>query len=177
MAATLILVLRKLLPYGVAIGLVGGALYGAYRHGVNVTSAKYDARIAEQAKANAERLAALQAQARQAEHGAADRQAAIDQDSQEKLQNEIAARDRTIAGMRSGSIRLRQRFTCAGSIQHMPLASSDASGSTASSGGLQEQDAEFLVSESGRADEVAVKLNQCIATLRNWRALFGVTAK
>ena len=67
--------------------------------------------------------------------------------------------DRTIAGLRAGTVRLRDRFTC----PSLPGASADSSGvAEAGPRGLQPEDAEFLVGAAARADEVARQLNALI---------------
>jgi hypothetical protein len=80
------LVLR-LLPYTVALALLAGALFGAYRHGVSVTDDKWQsrwsARNAQDAEARAENEAAArdreQAYQRSIEKATQDGQRTIDQ--------------------------------------------------------------------------------------------------
>jgi hypothetical protein len=65
---------------------------------------------------------------------------------------------RTIADLRNGTLRLRDRFTC-------PKASRDSAASApAEESGLLVSDAEFLVQFAAEADTIAADLNQCIAS-------------
>lgn len=67
---------------------------------------------------------------------------------------------RTIACLRDGTCRMRDRFTC----PRLPGAPRAPAGSDdAAAFGLQSQDGEFLVRESSRADGVADQLRQCQA--------------
>ncbi len=73
--------------------------------------------------------------------------------------------ERTIADLRSGTVRLRDRFTCPAakapgtSAQPVPQES-----------GLREEDAEFLVRLADEADTIADERNQCIASYEALRA-------
>jgi len=70
-----------------------------------------------------------------------------------------ATLNRTIADLRRGTVRVRDRFTCQGA---MPQAAGSASGShPAGQGGLSVQDAEFLVRFAGEADAIASRLTAC----------------
>lgn len=101
--------------------------------------------------------------AREEEQGRAAGQAALDRQAFEELKNEFDSQGRTLVSLRSGAIQLRQRFTCNDS------APGAAGGTTTSAsmdhgtgaGGLQIEDAGFLIAEAGRADKVAVKLKAC----------------
>jgi hypothetical protein len=71
---------------------------------------------------------------------------------------------RTIADLRNGTLRLRDRFTC-------PKASRDpAPSAPAEESGLLVSDAEFLVQFSAEADTIADERNQCIASYNALRA-------
>lgn len=66
--------------------------------------------------------------------------------------------DRTIADLRNGTLRLRDRFTC-------PKASRDsATSATPEESGLLVSDAEFLVQFAAEADTIADERNQCISS-------------
>ncbi|MCZ4065623.1 lysis protein [Oxalobacter aliiformigenes] len=109
--------------------------------------------------------------ARQAEHKHAQRIAEIDKTYTEKLKNERNRNRAVVADLRRGAVQLRERFTC-------PDVS--ATGGTAGMGdgtagrGLRSEDAEFLVSESGRADRIVTQLQACQDIIRADRT---ITAK
>lgn len=75
---------------------------------------------------------------------------------------------RTIACLRDGSCRMRDRFTC----PRLPGAAQAAPGNDDSAAfGLQVEDGEFLVREASRADGVADQLRQCQAVATAyWKA-------
>lgn len=72
--------------------------------------------------------------------------------------------ERTIADLRDGTLQLRKRFTC----PKVPSSSPGIAGvDNAEEGtGLSREDAEFLISESERADEVARQLQAAQDLLR-----------
>ena len=74
--------------------------------------------------------------------------------------------DRVIAGLRSGSIRVRQRLTCPG----LPGAAADSTG-IAETGprGLQPEDAADIVGVGAEADAVARQLNALIEAVKAGR--------
>lgn len=67
------------------------------------------------------------------------------------------------ADLRSGALKLRERFTCPARVPG--AAASPGVGDEAAAGGLSGEDAEFLVSEASRADEVARQLTACQAII------------
>ncbi len=72
--------------------------------------------------------------------------------------------DRTIADLRSGQRQLRERFTCPAPAGVPTLG---APGSDGGEGrGLLTEDAEFLISESQRADEIVRQLKLAQETIR-----------
>lgn len=75
--------------------------------------------------------------------------AALDKQHTEKEERAKKDFDLTIKRIRSDELKLRERFTC-------PATPSVSDGGEA--GGLQKQDAEFLVSESERADSIVRQL-------------------
>lgn len=158
----------RMLPYVVVVGLVGGSLYAAYHHGCTVTSTAYDARIAAQAAVNAEALTKREADVRKEERDNAEANAFIDRSLLQKATNEITSRDNTIAGLQSGTVRLRDRFTCnAKPASVLPsAAASTGISDAASQGGLQRADAEFLVRYADDANQAALKLQACQAVVR-----------
>lgn len=83
-----------------------------------------------------------------------------------KVQNEKSQREasRTIADLRSGALKLRERFQCKASPaagSGSEVAAGTAGGDDPSNAGLQKEDAGFLISESDRADQVVNQLNAC----------------
>lgn len=167
-------VLRKLLPYlagaAIVLAVVSGLLWMGYRHGVTTTDNAWQSRWDKQAadlaiaRADAERLA------RQAERNSALAMAAIDKAYQQGQADGKAQADRTIADLRSGNARLRERFTCPPAGNDMP----DPTGTTGRSDagearGLQRDDAEFLIRYAERADEVVRQLQACQAIIQQDR--------
>lgn len=158
--------LKKIAPYLIVVAIVFASLFGAYRHGVTVTASKYQDKIDRQAAADAAATAALEAKVRQVEDDAAKQLAAVDANYQEKMKNEIDSRDAVIAGLRAGSVRVRERFTCASTASGVPNTAASAGRSDAAGGrGLQQADAEFLVSIAERADQVVLQLQACQAVV------------
>lgn len=88
--------------------------------------------------------------------------AAIDKKNTEVLQSAKEDYERTIAGIRAGNRKLRERFTCPVPGAAQPTGSVDHAKETA---GLQTEDGEFLVSEAERADEVVRQLNAAIEVI------------
>lgn len=84
-----------------------------------------------------------------------------------RIQRE-AETNRTIACLRDGSCRLRDRFTC----PRLPgPAEATAGGDDAATFGLQVEDGIFLVREASRADAIADQLGQCQAVVQAyWKA-------
>lgn len=167
-------VLRKLLPYlaGAAIVLaaVSGLLWMGYRHGVTTTDNAWQSRWDKQAADLAIARADAEHLARQAERNSALAMAAIDKAYQQGKTDGKAQADRTIADLRNGNARLRERFTCPPAGNDMP----DTAGTTGSSDagearGLQRDDAEFLIRYAERADEVVHQLQACQAIIQQDR--------
>lgn len=75
---------------------------------------------------------------------------------------------RTIAGLRAGTVKLRPRFQC----PRVDRPAAPAAGSDdAAEGGLQIEDAEFLVREADRADGIVQQLTACQAVVQAyWKA-------
>ncbi len=71
--------------------------------------------------------------------------------------------DRVIAGLRAGTIRLRQRFTC----PSLPGTAADTGGAAeAGPRGLQPEDAELALGIGAEADAVARQLNALIEAVK-----------
>jgi hypothetical protein len=163
--------MNPLLKLGLGVAVVLGALSGAYMHGYSTAAARWKLIVQQNETANAEAKAAAVSAARADEQGAAKRQAKIAANQIEGLQNEINSRDRTIADLRSGAISLRKRFTCpaASAAGQSAAATSTGNGDATQAGGLQQQDAEFLVRLASEADEVTLQLQACQAVVRSDR--------
>jgi hypothetical protein len=79
----------------------------------------------------------------------------------DKIENE---KDAVIADLRSGDVRLRERFTCPTSVPNDTPASGERDGGEGR--GLLEQDAEFLVRFAAEADARVKQLQSCQAVLK-----------
>lgn len=172
--------LRAAFPYLVAIASAVVLFFFVYQFGVHV---EHQARLAEVSQLKAQHAQAiadatqraLDAEARErskeAQH-AAD-MAALDEQRTKEMNDAKAAADATIADLRAGSIRVRDRFTCpanaAGTGAAGQAGTSTSMGDAAQGHGLQPADAEFLLSEAKRADEVTVQLRACQDIVRGDR--------
>lgn len=133
-----------------------------YNAGQAEVQTRWDAAEAvHEANAKAAREAAAITEARYR----ADYAAAAAKFNQENA-DALAERDAVIAGLRAGTVRLRERFKCPPAS--LPGTSPGAGGSDgASGGGLLDEDAEFLVRFAGEADTAARRLTACQAILRS----------
>lgn len=120
-----------------------------------INNARIEAIRAEAAetKAKAERSA------REAEQTHAQAIAQIDKTYTKKLKNERNRNAAVIADMRRGALRLHDRFTCTGSVSKAGTGTGVGDGKAGT--GFQLDDAEFLVSEAWRADQVVMQLQAC----------------
>jgi hypothetical protein len=143
-----------------AVVLLVGAYRWAYHRGAESVQSEWDAERAQN------KLAADAQKAEAAAKEAKDAAAfAMIADNLRK-QNETDKRDadRTIADLRAGRERLRDKFTCPRTV---PGAAASAGRSDeASEGGLSGQDAEFLVRFASEADTVANRLTACQSILQ-----------
>lgn len=71
--------------------------------------------------------------------------------------------DRTIADLRNGTLRLRDRFTCPSLPRPAEANPGDDAGSQ---GGLLREDAEFLLRLGSEADRAIIQLQECQAYVR-----------
>lgn len=171
---------RTMAAIALALVLIGTALFGAYMHGASVTQAKADLAIAklnqgiaDQRTAHAKQLADVQAEQREKEQANQENMTVIDEKHQKEMNDEITSRDSTIAGLRSGAIGLRDKFTsCQRSAHSAAGAFSIATGSSdaAASIELRNEDAEFLIRLGTEADQVADQLRACQAIIKSERA-------
>ena len=162
----------RALPYLVAIGLVLGALFGAYRHGVTTERATWQVRMNAALAEAMSQTADLQRKAREAEQASAQAMQTIDnayQQGRADAQNDF---DRTMAERDSGAIRLHDRFTCTdtSAAGGLPEASTSTSKRDAArTGGLQREDEAFLVQLAKRADDAVRQLQACQSIVRKDR--------
>ena len=140
-------------------GFMVGWLWSGYRLKAEIATIKTEA---AEAKERFER------DARQTEQEHAQRIAEIDKTYTEKLNHERNRNRAVVADLRRGAVQLRERFTC-------PNVSS--TGGTTGMGdgtagrGLRSEDAEFLVSEAGRADRIVTQLQACQDIIRADRTI------
>lgn len=126
---------------------------------VQAAEAKARVQRAEDQSAAAQSQARAVQAARAAERAEAAQQAAVAAQLIEDNAHALQARDRTIAALRTGHLRLRERFAC-----RVPAAPAVPGGSDAqAAGGLQSADAEFLVRFAADADDTARQLAACQA--------------
>lgn len=164
----------------ITFAILLGGLYVAHKRGYEAAELKGNLKIAilnqsiaDQRTAHAkERGDMLEAQ-REKEQANQDHMATIDEKHQKEMADEITSRDSTIAGLRSGAIGLRDKFTsCQRSAHSAAGAFSIATGSSdaAASIELRNEDAEFLVTLAHEADQVTDQLRACQAIIRSDRA-------
>lgn len=151
---------------GVLAIVLGIYLYGReqYGQGVDAEAARWLMREnAELAAANAKIIQATTA-ARQAEHAAADRLAAVSAGYQKELKNERDKTSKLAAAARAGTLVLRDPAASAfqACADGMPEAAATAGGHPGQAPGqLSGAAAEFLLNLSGEADAVARQLEAC----------------
>ena len=102
---------------------------------------------------------------RTAEQKAAQQVSEIESKLHEQNIQASANQAKLINGVRTGTISLRDRFTCPDANSVPDVTTSTSRDITTEKRGLQREDAEFLVSESERADEVVRQLTACQAML------------
>lgn len=162
----------RAVPYLAAAIALAASHLGAYRHGISIERAEWQAK-ADKAQADAmQQVAEAQEKARHAEQASAIAMANIDAAYLKGRTDAQAESDRTIADLRAGSVSLRQRFTCppAAPAGGMPKATTGTGQrDAASEGGLRSADAEFLVQLADRADQVTRQLEACQAVIRQDR--------
>lgn len=136
----------------------------SFNAGVDVTNAEWQARF-DRANAEADR------KAREAEQAHVNEVDRIAQNLIEERNRGFQERDQVIADLRAGALRLRPRFQCPARQQAAPAGTAAAGSDGGAQAGLSGADAEFLVREASRADEVARQLTACQAVIRADRAL------
>lgn len=116
--------------------------------------------------AKADKLQAETA-AREVERIHVDEMAAIAAQHEQEKQHALAEKDAVIAGLRDGTYRLRTRLAAAGATADLAAQVGAAAGigDGAAQTGLRIEDAEFLLSEASRADDVVRQLTACQAVI------------
>ena len=175
----MVAILKRIWPYLVAVAVVLAALYGAYRHGVATTTDRYELKLAEQAKANADALASAHFKARVQEMAAAVQLADIDAKHQQELKDAQTRTERTIAELRAGNIRLRDELASAECALAgvSDIATGTGQRDAACTGGLRPEHAEFLIRFADRADEVTMQLQAAQDVIRADRIVCGLSSE
>lgn len=161
----------------IACAVVGGSgyLYGR-TDGAKLERVEWQAKENDALKKATARLAELTAEATKKEREHADALAAVSGHYQGELKNERAKKDRVIAGLRAGTVRLFDpNGKCSGIGIALPETGPGPSGRDAAGGGnlpgssvaiLSSNASEFLIGEASRADEVAKQLTACQGIVR-----------
>lgn len=178
-------VIRAALPYLVAIAIVFGALFGAYRFGVHNEHLARVAEVAELQGEHGEEMRildkahtdALEVEFKRridAEAKHAEDMAAIDAQYTKEKTDAKNKSEAAIAAVRSGAIRVREQFTCAPNAGSPSGAGNAPSTSTSvgdgiKGGGLRAEDAELVLRIADEADTVVRQLSACQAIVRRDR--------
>ena len=164
------------------LSLIGGIAYTVkstienadergYERGKTETEATYAKRDNDALKAANERIQALQNEARSLEAMRVAEVTAITDKLTKEKANDLAYKDRVIAGLRDGTTKLYVKLAgsaqpCAGSQAGETGPSTSGNTGTGASGILDESDSSFLINEASRADRIAGKLQSCQAVIR-----------
>ncbi|MNK29198.1 Bacteriophage lysis protein [compost metagenome] len=178
--------LLRALPYVLGVLLIGAALLYARNVG---RDGEHALRVAEVAQLNADHradlaridgenkaaLARVTQEARDKEAADQAAMAALDEKHFKELQNEKANSERTIAGLRSGAIRVREQYTCPRASDSsapggVPQASSSPGMGDGSTGrGFGAEDAAEVIAAADTGDRWATQLLACQAIVRRDR--------
>lgn len=159
-------------PYvllGVGVGAawllsLAGVGYWQYGVGQDAERVEWQDRENEELRTANATITLLQNEARQTEQAHAKRLAETSGKYEKEKAHEIAKRERVIADLRSGAVRLRDPGTTgqrACGSEGCGIAAAPGKCDGPAGGELSGQLAEFLVSEAGRADEVVRQLQAC----------------
>lgn len=176
---------RAALPYMVAVAVVLGALFAAYRFGVSVENAQRRAEVADLKRDHGDTLAllngahkdalakALQEVADAKDKAAAD-MAALDEKFTKEMNDAKSKSEADVAAVRAGAIRVRDRFTCTapadsaagpGGGAGQAVGTSAGVGDGAAVRGLGPQDAGEILAVADTGDRWAVQLRACQAII------------
>ncbi len=171
----------RALPYVAVLLALIGFVGGAYMHGYATAADHWKVIVADMSKQaadadakNADELADARERVLEYERHTVARMAVIDHQHQEDMRNAQIISERTIAGLRDGTIRLRDKFTACqrSGSSNMPAATTSTSiGDGVASIQLQQADADLLVRIAGSADQVADQLRACQAVVRADRGM------
>lgn len=170
-----IALLQRAWPYLLGVFIAVAALFWAYRHGVATEGMRWQARYnADIAAANQAKADALE-HARAIENKAAADQAAIEYNLLGRLNDAQNTADRTIADLRSGTIRMRDDFASAicTAASVSGIATSTAQRDAACNRGLRTDHAEFLIRFAQRAKATAEQLRAAQQVIVNDRRVCG----
>lgn len=168
-------------------GILVASHWAAYRHGISMENADRRTEVAELVREQNQRLGQLQDEHSKALTAELQRRldeqdqhardmAALDVKFTKEMTDAKRQAEADVAAVRAGAVRVRERFTCPSAGAAGASGAGTAAGRTASVGdaaqaaGLQAADAEFLLSEAGRADEVTLQLQACQEIVRRDRA-------
>lgn len=145
-----------------AIILALGAAAGYQKYQAVQIQGAYDKHLAD----DATRAALASETNRKAEAAHAAQVSSMRDQYQTEIDNEKAAADRIIADLKSGHLKLRQRFSCSPGA----AVAGAASGSNGpAQGGLQSEDIGFLVRFAGEADSIVHQLTFAQGVIRKQR--------
>ena len=157
----------------VFIGALTGAYFYGHSNGVDSERVAWQAKEIKATQEADKALADAQDKVNSLQAQYANNLAVISGNYQQELKNVSATKDRTIAALRAGAIRLRDPGI------HYTLSPNPLSSSTAPASGcngqatsqLSDSASEFLVSEASRADQIAIQLQACQAVIIKDREL------
>jgi hypothetical protein len=163
----------------IALGLVAiiaatsaACYFTGMRVGFDQAKTKYDATLASISAEHTRQLAIAITAARTDERRRVMAQDFIDRNLYKELNDEKAKTAALSAAVSAGTVQLRQRFTCPASASGgVPgTATSISTGDAAAPGGLQQQDAQFLIRLASEADQTAMSLQACQAIVASDRS-------
>jgi hypothetical protein len=148
--------------WAVAGMVLVGFLYGARRYDAGVLDER-----TRQEQAQRVAVDAVRKQTARIESKERARLEGVAKKLEKELRDGKAEADSVIAGLRTGNVRLRDRFKCPAKSGLVPEAAGTPAGSNAGTeSGLLTADAEFLIRFASDADAVTKQLGACQATLR-----------
>lgn len=148
------------------IALLMGLAAGGYLKGHHDESLVFEKYQSDQAAAAAQQAADSQARARRKEETYALNAAAIQRTAQAQLDDHEKTSADTITALRDGSLRLYNQLASARRTTGVPEAgASPVRTDDARASELPVDTAAFLVSESHRADALAIKFNEAVAVI------------
>lgn len=156
--------------------LLAGALSGfAYQTGKKVERVEWQAREQRADRAAADKLAQAQRDKDTIEHNHQAAMVAASQAYQQELKHVRTQKDRVIADLRAGALRLRDPGTSyALGVHPLPATGPAAGGCDAAAGGqLSDEAAEFLVGLASESDEVAKQLGRCQEVAQTYQSFFA----